>query len=255
MKNNSDKMSFLIPDWPAPDTVNAVITLRGSGVSKAPFNSFNLADHVGDDPAAVSANRQQLNNLLGLRSQPIWLNQVHGTEVIYGPEANNQPDADASYTDIADQACVVLTADCLPVLFCNQQGTQVAAAHAGWRGLCAGILRKTIACFSPEDTVLAYLGPAIGPQVFEVGEEVLEAFISGAQDNQHRTLIRSAFEASGDNHYLADLYALARAELGLCGVEHIYGGGSCSYSQSDHYYSYRRDQITGRNASLIWLKD
>ena len=166
MKNNSDQMSFLTPDWPAPDKVNAVITLRGSGVSKAPFNSFNLADHVGDDPAAVSANRQQLNNLLGLRSQPIWLNQVHGTEVIYGPEAHNQPDADASYTDIADQACVVLTADCLPVLFCNQQGTQVAAAHAGWRGLCAGILRKTIACFSPEDTVLAYLGPAIGPQVF-----------------------------------------------------------------------------------------
>jgi YfiH family protein len=254
MKNNRDQTSFLIPNWPAPDTVNAVITLRGSGISKAPFNSFNLADHVGDDPTAVSANRQQLIESLGLLSQPIWLNQVHGTEIVYGPEAHNQPDADASYTDTIEQACVVLTADCLPVLFCNQQGTQVAAAHAGWRGLCAGILRKTIACFSPEDTVLAYLGPAIGPQVFEVGEEVYEAFASGAKNSQHRTLIKSAFEPSGENHYLADLYALARAELRLCGVEHIYGGQNCTFSQSDHFYSYRRDQITGRNASLIWLK-
>ena len=127
MKNNCDQTSLLIPDWPAPDTVNSVVTLRGSGTSKAPFNGFNLADHVGDDPAAVSANRKQLKQSLGLRTQPIWLNQVHGTEIVYGPDANSRASADASYTDIIEQACVVLTADCLPVLFCNQQGTQVAA--------------------------------------------------------------------------------------------------------------------------------
>ena len=254
MKNNCDQTSLLIPDWPAPDTVNSVVTLRGSGISKAPFNGFNLADHVGDDPAAVSANRKQLKQSLGLRTQPIWLNQVHGTEIVYGPDANSRASADASYTDIIEQACVVLTADCLPVLFCNQQGTQVAAAHAGWRGLCAGILSKTVACFSPDDSLLAYLGPAIGPQVFEVGEEVFDAFISGAQNSQHKTFIKSAFKPLGDDHFLADLYALARAELKLCGVEHIYGGENCTFSQSDYFYSYRRDQITGRNASLIWLK-
>ena len=254
MNSNNNQTTYMVPDWPVPVGVKSVITLRSKGASKPPFNGFNLADHVGDDPAAVSANRKQLKQSLGLRAQPIWLNQVHGTDVVYGPDAKNQASADASYTDIIEQACAVLTADCLPVLFCNQQGTQVAAAHAGWRGLCAGILRKTVACFSPDDSLLAYLGPAIGPQVFEVGKEVFDAFISGAQNSQHRIFIKSAFKPLGDDHFLADLYALARAELRLCGVEHTYGGENCTFSQSDCFYSYRRDQITGRNASLIWLK-
>lgn len=254
MNSNNNQTTYMVPDWPVPDGVKSVITLRSKGASKPPFDGFNLADHVGDDPIAVSANRQQLIESLGLIAQPFWLDQVHSSEVVYAPEVKKKPSADASYTDTIGQACVVLTADCLPVLLCNQNGSKVAAAHAGWRGLCSGILRKTLACFSTDETVLAYLGPAIGPQVFEVGTEVLEAFLSGAQNSRHRTLIKLAFKPCDNGRYLADLYCLARAELRCCGVENIYGGTSCTYSQPDEFFSYRRDKITGRNASLIWLE-
>ena len=244
----------MFPDWPAPDNVKSVVTLRFPGASQMPYDGFNLADHVGDNPADVLANRRQLITSLGLSNQPAWLHQVHGTRVIYAPEIRSDISADASYTDQVGEACVVLTADCLPVLLCNQGGTKVAAAHAGWRGLCSGILRKTLACFSTDEAVLAYLGPAIGPKVFEVGIEVLEAFLSGAQNSQHRTLIKLAFKSCDNGRYLADLYDLATAELRCCGVENIYGGTSCTYSQSEQFFSYRRDQVTGRNATLIWLE-
>ena len=251
---NSNNATYLVPDWPAPSSVKSAITLRTAGSSQAPFDAFNIADHVGDSPSAVIANRLALTQLLGLPSEPIWLQQVHGNEVVYGPEVSCKVAADACYTDALGQVCAVMTADCLPVLFCNQQGTKIAAAHAGWRGLCAGILRNTVSYFSPDETIFAYLGPAIGPQIFEVGPEVREAFLCGAQNTQHRARIDSAFRSSDNSRYLADLYALARAELSYCGVENVYGGDFCTYSQPEQFYSYRRNQITGRTASLVWLE-
>ena len=255
----SEGSNYLIPEWPAPNRVRSAITLREGGHSQAPFDSYNLADHVSDNPRAVLANRQQLRQDLDLPSEPVWLNQVHGTQVVNACEVQGTPDADASFADQVNKVCVVLTADCLPVLFCNQQGTQVAAAHAGWRGLCGGVLRQTLAQFSADDKVLAYLGPAIGPQVFEVGDEVYQAFCDGAQNSEHKRLIKAAFRpvqsVAGVKRYIADLYALARAELRCCGVVSVYGGDYCSYSQPGQFFSYRRDQKTGRNASLIWLQD
>jgi len=254
----SDSANYLIPDWPAPNWVRSAITLREGGHSQVPFASYNLADHVGDDPQVVAANRKQLRQDLDLPTEPVWLNQVHGTQVVNACEVRGPVDADASFSSRVNQVCVVLTADCLPVLFCNEQGTQVAAAHAGWRGLCRGVLRQTLDQFAAGDRVLAYLGPAIGPRVFEVGDEVRQAFCDGAQNSEHRCLIEAAFRpdqsVAGAKRYIADLYALARAELLCCGVISVYGGDYCSYSQSQQFFSYRRDQKTGRNASLIWLQ-
>lgn len=249
--------SWLTPDWPAPKNIGAAITTREGGCSLGPFGSNNLALHVADSEADVIANRKALMHNLGLSAQPKWLEQVHGTEVIYAPQTTPAftPTADASFTDQSGSACVVLTADCLPVLLCNQQGTQVAAAHAGWRGLCNGILRNTLATFSRDDQLLAYLGPAIGPTAFEVGAEVLEAFIDQAQDSQQIQSIKAAFAPAQDGKYLADLYALARAELASCGVTAVYGGQYCTFSDPARFYSYRREAKTGRMASLIWLKN
>ena len=248
---------FFIPDWPAPNNVRSAITLRAGGVSLAPFTSNNLAVHVGDNEEHVAANRQSLVNELRLPCQPLWLDQVHGTDTVYAPKADGIPSADASYTDTADTVCAVLTADCLPVLLCNQSGTHIAAAHAGWRGLCNGILRNTVRLVAYErDPVMAYLGPAIGPQVFEVGAEVLQAFLNRAQSTQHRQAIEAAFRSClTEDKYLANLYALARAELAACGVTAVYGGEHCTFSQIEQFYSYRRDIKTGRNASLIWLQN
>jgi YfiH family protein len=208
---------------------------------------------VGDNASDVLSNRQCLADSLHLSEQPLWLQQVHGTVVEYAPTATGTPIADASYSDQVGRACVVMTADCLPVLLCNQQGTQVAAAHAGWRGLCNGVLRNTVATFSSSDQVMAYLGPAIGPEAFEVGAEVLQAFTQKSLNEQHRQQIELAFMPSPANKYRADLYGLARAELVNCGVKHIYGGDYCVYSSPEQFYSYRRESVTGRFASLIWL--
>ena len=249
--------NFLIPDWPAPAQVKSAIILRSGGCSRAPCESNNLALHVEDNASDVQKNRDGLVDSLALPAQPLWLNQCHGTDLVYVPQASQAASADGSYSDTANTVCAILTADCLPVLFCNQSGSQVAAAHAGWRGLCGGILRKTVATFkhSP-DQVMAYLGPAIGPQVFEVGAEVLQAFLHSAQNAQHNQAVIAAFKAvdGSADKYLADLYALARAELAASGVIEIYGGNYCSYSDSERFYSFRREPKTGRNASLIWLQ-
>ena len=255
-------IDVITPQWPAPANVGAAITLRSGGCSSVPFDQSNLALHVQDQPQDVLANRHSLVQSLSLLSQPLWLDQVHGTDIfyapgVYAPESADTPRADGSFSDQAGAACVVLTADCLPVLFCDRAGTQVAAAHAGWRGLCGGILRKTVATFKQSpDQLLAYLGPAIGPQVFEVGGEVLQAFLDQAQNPQQQQAINAAFSAqrSAEGKYLADLYALARAELSASGVSQIYGGDYCSYSDSERFYSYRREPKTGRNGSLIWLR-
>lgn len=249
--------NFIIPDWPAPAQVKSAITLRSGGTSRAPFDSNNLALHVDDRAVDVQQNRRNLIAALRLPASPLWLNQCHGTELVYLPKTQQGATADGSYSDRVDTVCAILTADCLPVLFCNQSASQVAAVHAGWRGLCGGILRKMVATFkhSPGQ-VMAYLGPAIGPQVFEVGAEVMDAFVRNAQNESHRQAVSKAFKpVDGDpEKYLADLYALARAELTASGVIDIYGGNYCSYSDSERFYSFRRDSKTGRNASLIWLQ-
>jgi hypothetical protein len=250
-------IDVITPQWPAPANVGAAITLRSGGCSSAPFDQSNLALHVQDEPQDVIVNRQSLVQSLKLPAPPLWLDQVHGTDIVCASESTGTPKADGSFSDQPGTVCAVLTADCLPVLLCDSAGTQVAAAHAGWRGLSGGILRKTIATFQQSpDQILAYLGPAIGPQVFEVGGEVLQAFLDQAQNSQHQQAIVAAFtlrESTGDK-YLADLYALAQAELQASGVTQIYGGDYCSYSDSERFYSYRREPKTGRNGSLIWLR-
>lgn len=236
---------WLTPDWPAPVWVKACITTRSGGISSAPFDSFNLGEHVEDDPVAVTKNRQRLVSQLGCK--PAWLRQVHGVAVVPA-EPGEVLEADASWTATPGVACTVMTADCLPVLFCDRAGSRVAAAHAGWRGLAGGVLEATLDALAvaPED-VLAWLGPAIGPHAFEVGAEVREAFMA-----THPQAAEAFVASVNPDRYMADLYQLARIRLAARGVTAVYGGGFCTYSDP-RFYSYRRAAQTGRFASLIWL--
>lgn len=246
----SSELDGLTPDWPAPSSVQAVTTTRVGGASLAPFDSFNLGDHVGDDPAAVMRNRAQLAQALSLPAAPLWLKQVHGVQVVNAASlvAETNPQADACYTDQPGKICAVLTADCLPLLLCNRAGTQVAAVHVGWRGLAAGIIENAVVALGKsEGDLMAWLGPAIGPQHFEVGEEVRDIFL------QHDQQAEQAFQVSRPRHWLADIYQLARLRLAHCNVTSVYGGTLCTYSDASRFYSYRRDGITGRMATLIWL--
>ncbi|WP_165668119.1 peptidoglycan editing factor PgeF [Metapseudomonas otitidis] len=238
---------WLTPDWPAPARVRACVTTRADGVSLPPYDSFNLGDHVDDDPAAVASNRLKLTTTLGC--QPAWLSQVHGIRVVEADPTRVET-ADASWSQAPGIASLVMTADCLPALFCNRDGTRVAAAHAGWRGLANGVLEATLdALATPADQILVWLGPAIGPDAFEVGPEVREAFI--AQHAEADTAFRPSANAG---RYLADIYALARIRLAARGITAVYGGGFCTVSDP-RFYSYRRASRTGRFASLVWLAD
>ncbi|MGG4610475.1 purine nucleoside phosphorylase YfiH [Providencia sp. Me31A] len=242
--------TLIFPDWPQPKNVASCSTTRAGGVSLPPFNSLNLGDHVGDDPNAVSENRQYLEKLAQLPQQPVWLEQVHGTHVLHldGNEVLNKQ-ADAVYSDQVGQVCAIMTADCLPVLFCNKAGTEVAAAHAGWRGLCHGVLENTISQFiSPKNEIMAWLGPAIGAKKFEVGAEVKDAFVNQSTD------LASAF-ISYNNKYLADIYLLARKKIQAAGIRSIYGGDFCTVTDANRFFSYRREGKTGRMASLIWVSN
>ncbi len=226
------------------------MTSRIGGVSGPPWDSFNLGDHVGDDPAHVAANRARLRR--ELPAEPGWLRQVHSARVV---DLGNTRDreADAAFTREAGQVCAVLTADCLPVLFCDRKGSVVAAAHAGWRGLAAGILEATVAAMGvPAADILAWMGPAIGPQAFEVGDEVRLAFMSWHPDAATAFVPQPGSGTSPK--WLADIYQLARIRLGQAGVRAVYGGGRCTVSEADSFYSYRRDGVTGRMAALIWLE-
>jgi YfiH family protein len=238
----------IVPDWPAPDSVRAVTTTRDGGVSTAPYDTLNLAAHVGDRPQAVEQNRRLLRERLRLPSEPLWLNQVHGDRVVSGGTGFPCPAADAACSDTTGVVCVVLTADCLPVLFCNRAGTRVAVAHAGWRGLADGVLERTVEAISvaPEQ-LLAWFGPAIGPEIFEVGAEVRDAFVS------QNAAAAAAFVPQPGGRWLADLYRLARIRLEAIDILAVYGGGLCTFSDPHRFYSYRRDGVTGRMASLIWL--
>ena len=236
----------LQPDWPAPARVKSLQTLRSGGVSVAPWASFNLGDHVGDDPLHVAANRDALTACLP--SAPCWLQQVHGTLAVNAENTPKPAVADAAFTRQVGRVCAVMTADCLPVLFCDRTGSVVAAAHAGWRGLLGGVLESTMAAMAvPPDQVLAWLGPAIGPSAFEVGDEVRAAFVA------ELPAAGAAFAPCGQGKWLADLYALARLRLARAGVTAVYGGNACTYSDPTRYFSYRRDGVTGRMATLIWL--
>lgn len=242
-------IALLEPQWPAPPRVHAASTLRSGGISSGPYVGANFGEHVADDPAAVAANRKALRSQLNLPAEPAWLNQVHGTVVVEALAGPSPATADGSWSIGGGQACVVMTADCLPVLLCNRQGTWVSALHAGWRGLCDGILEAGIAAY-PGSTgdLLAWLGPCIGPTAFEVGGEVRAAFMSADGRDAQR-----CFAAHGDR-YLADLPALARLRLASCGVTAVYGGQWCTVSDAASFYSYRRERVTGRMASLIWLQ-
>lgn len=243
------------PDWPAPANVVALTTLRSGGHSAAPFASLNLAAHVEDDPAAVAANRKVLAGLLPGGARVQWLTQVHGTRVVRAEGSDGSPRADASWSRTPGLACAVLTADCLPVLFCSRDGQVVAAAHAGWRGLLGGVLECTVEAMGiAPGQVLAWLGPAIGPAAFEVGDEVRVAFLDAARTAQ-LTPTAACFIPNRANpgHYFADLYALARFRLGALGPVRVYGGDACTFSAPERYFSYRRDGRTGRMASLILL--
>ncbi|WP_434571748.1 peptidoglycan editing factor PgeF [Pseudomonas sp. Z3-8] len=237
---------WLIPDWPAPVRVKACVTTREGGVSLVPFDSLNLGDHVGDEPTAVAENRRRLTDRFAMR--PAWLQQVHGIEVVEADPAEVAV-ADASWTATPGIACAAMTADCLPVLFCNRAGTRVAAAHAGWRGLANGVLEATLDRLQvPAEEILAWLGPAIGPQAFEVGPEVREVFVAQLPESQQ------AFMPSHNaGKFLADIYALARLRLAARGVTAVYGGGLCTVTDP-RFFSYRRSARTGRFASLIWLE-
>ena len=237
-------MSFLIPQWPAPANVKAVVTTRNGGISQAPYNGFNLAAHVGDAPEAVAHNRAQLS---GFGCTPVWLNQVHSIDVVPAV-AGQLATADASFTEEPGLACTVLTADCLPVLFTTLQGDRVAAAHAGWRGLAGGILEATACALKANpDEILVWLGPAIGPTAFEVGPEVYETFIA-----QHPEAEQALIASARVGHFYADLYQLARIRLAAIGITRVFGGDFCTFSDA-RFYSYRRQAQTGRMASLIWL--
>lgn len=237
---------WIIPDWPVPRQVRACVTTRVGGESRAPFDGFNLGDHVNDDPLAVMANRQRLQAVLGC--QPAWMSQVHSVTAVKADPAL-VPSADASWTDATGIACTVLTADCLPVLFCNLSGTRVAAAHAGWRGLANGMLESTVAAMQvPGEQLLAWLGPAIGPDAFEVGPEVREAFVA-----QHPQAAEAFRPSRNAGRHMADLYHLARIRLAACSVTAVFGGGFCTFTDP-HFYSYRRAARTGRFASLIWIE-
>lgn len=250
-------MSFdndlLKPDWPVPAKVRALSTTRAGGVSQPPWGTLNLGDHVGDNPDHVRTNRQRLADASGLHPDGIgWLKQVHGTDVVELTPATvaKVPTADASFTRHPDIACAILTADCLPVIVADERGTVVGAAHAGWRSLCGGVLENLVTAMAVEpNTLQAWLGPAIGPDHFEVGPEVRDAFLAADP------AAASAFHTSGarPGHFMADIYALATQRLNRLGITSVSGGGLCTVSDNDHFFSYRRDGHTGRMATLVWL--
>lgn len=235
---------FLEPDWPAPPGIRAASTLRRGGVSEDPYASLNLGAHVGDVPEWVAENRRRLRERLNLPAEPVWLNQVHGNRTIRA-EASEDRSADAAYTEESGVVCAVMTADCLPILLASRDGACIAAVHAGWKGLAGGVVESAVAAMGFAD-LLAWLGPAIGPEAFEVGGEVRAAFL------ENDTEFAGAFRETAGGKWLADLYRLARITLTRLGVSDIHGGSWCTYGNAADFFSYRRDRVTGRMATLIW---
>ncbi len=239
---------LIVPGWPAPASVRAASTTRVGGTSAAPHDSLNLGIGCGDDADAVARNRELVRDALGLPAAPRWLRQVHGASVVDAAGTGPAPAADAALTGKPGVVCAVMSADCLPVLLCDRDGTRVGAVHAGWRGMAAGVIEACVARMGAPEALLAWLGPAIGPRAYEVGPEVREALVAGLGQ-----AAADAFAPSPTGRWLADLYALARLRLDRVGVTAVYGGGRCTHSESDTFFSHRRDGVTGRMASLVWL--
>jgi YfiH family protein len=244
-------LGWIEPDWPVPGHVRVLSTLRGGGVSEGPFASLNLAAHVGDRPEAVAANRLLLREAAHLPDEPLWLEQVHGAEVArHAGAVGRPPRADAAVAREAGRVCAVMTADCLPVVFADHAGTRVGVAHAGWRGLVGGVLQATIAALEvPPVELRAWLGPAIGPAAFEVGPEVRDAYLAYLAVSD----TNSCFRPNERGRYLADIYGLARLVLREAGVASVHGGGWCTHQDAQRFFSFRRDGVTGRMATLAWL--
>jgi len=242
---------WLVPDWPVPSTVKAFITTRAGGVSQGPYASLNLGLRTGDDPQAVTENRSRLRAVLP--QEPKWLRQVHGAAVVDADTlAGTQiepSEADAAVARRAGTVCAVMVADCVPVLLADRAGTTVAVAHAGWRGLAAGVIENAVSRMgvAPRE-VLAWLGPGIGPRAFEVGADVRGAFLARDAGSD------AAFVSHAPGKWLADLYALARRRLSGIGVASVHGGGLCTHSDAQRFFSYRRERVTGRHAALIWIQ-
>jgi polyphenol oxidase len=245
------EIELMAPDWPAPARVHAAFTTRRGGASAPPFDSLNIAAHVGDDAVAVAGNRDRVRRALRLPADPVWLEQVHGASVVDLDAGSNigTPRADAVVTRKSGRVCVIQVADCMPVLFAARDGSAVGAAHAGWRGLAAGVLEATVRALEVDPSeLLAWLGPAIGPRHFEVGEEVRAAFTGPAADSA------SAFVRNARGRWQCDLYALARRRLAALGVCAVHGGGWCTFADASRFFSYRREPRCGRMAALLWLE-
>ena len=243
------KLIAIEPNWPAPKTIKAYTTLRTGGVSPAPYHELNLGKNTDDMAENIEKNRHILHQTLELPNTPIWLKQIHSTQVLHALPENINKEGDASFTHQPKQVCTVTTADCIPILVCNRQGTSVAAIHAGWRGLVEGVIEATLLALQlPPTELLVWLGPAIGPTAFEIGPEVREKFLLASPEAEY------AFSPTLNQRWLGDLYALAKLRLQKQGVTEIYGGDYCTYSDEKRFFSYRRDgKETGRMASLIWI--
>jgi YfiH family protein len=240
---------WIAANWPVPQNIRAFTTTRRGGVSTGPYAGLNLGAHVDDDPAAVTTNRQWLTETLVLPQEPHWLTQVHGNRIVDPASPKSNWVADGACTSQPGVVCAVLTADCLPLLLCDRAGTRVAALHGGWRGLAQGMVWAGIEqMHRPPEHIMAWLGPAIGPQVYEVGEEVYQSFLGCSAD------LAMAFKPTRPGHWLLDLYAIARQLLAETGVSATYGGEYCTYRMPDRFFSHRRDGVTGRMATLIWME-
>jgi YfiH family protein len=262
----SEPVELITPEWEAPAEVRSVMTTRLGGVSVAPWQSLNVGVHVGDSTVAVLENRMRVRQEAQLPSEPVWLDQVHGTSVVVLDASSTprtvtaeqlmqsaRPRADAAVTRATGVVCAIQVADCLPVLFAARDGSVIGAAHAGWRGLASGVLDATVAAMDvPADQIVAWLGPAIGPGEFEVGDDVVAAFAATARDAERE---RAAFVRKENGKWLCDLFTLARLRLAAMGITQVSGGGLCTVSDARRFYSYRRDGQTGRMAALIWLTD
>jgi len=241
-------IGWIEPDWPVPGHVRVLSTLRGGGTSTGPYASLNLAAHVGDDVRSVAANRLLLREAAHLPAEPLWLEQVHGVDVVAHEDVSAPPRADAAFAVDAGRICAVMTADCLPVVIADRRGTRVAVAHAGWRGLMAGVLEATVRAIGTlPGELVAWLGPAIGPDAFEVGEEVRSGFV------QRWPGAAAFFRPNERGRHLADLYGLARLALAGAGVPSVHGGGWCTLREASRFFSFRRDGVTGRMATLAWI--
>ncbi|NXZ84169.1 peptidoglycan editing factor PgeF [Haemophilus influenzae] len=244
-------MQVINPNWNVSKNIHAFTTTREGGVSLEPYLSFNLGDHVGDDKSAVKTNRTLLVEKFCLPQTPIFLTQTHSTRVIQLPYSGQNLEADAVYTNVPNQVCVVMTADCLPVLFSTTSGNEVAAAHAGWRGLCDGVLEETVKYFQAKsEDIIAWFGPAIGPKAFQVGVDVVEKFV--VVDEKAKLAFQP--DVIEDGKYLGNLYQIATQRLNNLGITQIYGGNHCTFNEKEKFFSYRRDNQTGRMASVIWFE-